>query len=90
MDRPGQACFDMYSDVFMIVSVLSDDFSEDNISKRLEALAEENMGGLTALEASSILKVSLTLAQEFLKVRKRQEKNAVYSDTLSVILYIYH
>lgn len=51
------------------VSVVeAQDFSEQQVSERLRALAEaEADGSLTALDAATHLKVSLTLAQEFLR-----------------------
>lgn len=48
----------------------TDDFSDSRVGERLAQLvAEEEDGSLTALEVASKMHVSITLAQEFLKVR---------------------
>lgn len=47
----------------------TDDFSDERVGERLKALvAEEQDGSLTALEVAGKMNVSITLAQEFLKV----------------------
>lgn len=49
---------------------LTEDFSDARVGERLAALvAEEQDGSLTALEVAGLMHVSITLAQEFLKVR---------------------
>jgi hypothetical protein len=46
----------------------SDDFSEAKVAQRVRALADTTVP-LTALDVASSLGVSITLAQEFVKVR---------------------
>lgn len=76
----------------LLASISIDDFSDDRISERLRALAEEEGSfGLTALDVSSHLRVSITLAQEFLKVSLLGEKIFLsrYQDTNAVIPFAF-
>jgi hypothetical protein len=53
----------------MLLPTPTEDFSDARIGERLaELVAEEEDGSLTALEVAGKMAVSITLAQEFLKV----------------------